>query len=328
TNVVAPLGTALTDEQARLLRRWAERAYLVFDADRAGRDAAVRGILTCRRNGLSCAVVVPGKDTEAFKDPADILKELGAEVLQGYVKCFMLDCEYLMFHSKSLFDLSNAEGKTKAVTYLFPYLETLDSDVSRETAIEQIADAFGVDRTAIRNDFTRNSRTYSGGKGEREALKSPKTARINDELYMLIAVSLNQRLYPGLRTKLLIKDVEDPRAKELFEALEACYINDESGIDALLARIRSEEVRNFVVETGRSKYFLANPEKLLWDGIQKCTRRRLEKRRIELITAINAAKKNASETRNDFHEETRLEELLAEKMHIDAELHQGKEDNV
>jgi DNA primase len=288
--VVAPLGTALTDEQARLLRRWAERAYLVFDADRAGRDAAVRGILTCRRNGLSCGAVVPGKETEAFKDPADILKELGAEVLREYAKCLMLDCEYLMFHSKSLFDLSNAEGKTKAVTYLFPYLETLDSDVSRETAIEQIADAFGVDRAAVRNDFTR---IHSGGKRRRESPKSLQAPKLNDELHILIVVSANQHLYPELRSKLLIKDVTDIRAKELFGALEACYINDEYGIDALLARISSEEVRNLVIEKGRSKEFLANPEKQLRDSIYKFTRRRLEKRQAEWIDAV---KKDAGTT--------------------------------
>ncbi|MDR0312469.1 MAG: DNA primase, partial [Treponema sp.] len=104
-NAVAPLGTAFTDEQAKLLRRWAEKAILVFDSDEAGQRAAVKGILTCRNNGLSCGVVVPqspetqnlpinndtppigtsgisgvfGPEATLPKDPADILKIYGPE---------------------------------------------------------------------------------------------------------------------------------------------------------------------------------------------------------------------------------------------------------
>ncbi|MDR2484636.1 MAG: DNA primase [Treponema sp.] len=325
TNAVAPLGTALTDEQAKFLRRWAEKVYLIFDADNAGRNATVRAIITCRKQGLSCGVVVPGKGLEKaaeFKDPADILQEAGARVLQESVKCFMLDCEYLMFHSKSLFDISGAEGKSKAITFMFPYLETLDSDVSRELAIGRIADAFGVDQTAIRNDFNRRYSIYGEGKRENEAPKKSRPVYMNDELYLLIVVLINYQLYPEFRTKLLIKDIEYPVAKELFIALEECYIHDESGMDALLARIHSEELRNFIVERGTSKEFSANPEQLMLDGIKKAMQRRLEKRRKDIVMELRIAKHNAADIHKDLHKGTRWEELLAEKMHIDAQLHQ------
>ncbi|MDR0601698.1 MAG: toprim domain-containing protein, partial [Treponema sp.] len=77
-NAVAPLGTAFTGEQAKLLCRWAERLNLVFDSDDAGRSAAVKAILTARGNSLSCFVAAPEKAREDRtgpdpKDPADIL---------------------------------------------------------------------------------------------------------------------------------------------------------------------------------------------------------------------------------------------------------------
>jgi DNA primase len=101
TNTVAPLGTSFTGEQAKLLRRWAEKAILVFDSDAAGQNAAVKGILICRKNGLSCALTVPGRGIEEAdpeknqgegkkiaesKDPADILKNFGLEALQKNMK--------------------------------------------------------------------------------------------------------------------------------------------------------------------------------------------------------------------------------------------------
>ena len=90
TNAVAPLGTAFTDGQARLLKRWAERVYLIFDADEAGQNAAFKGIMTCRKNGLESFVVVlnPENSPEleagglAPKDPADVLKNFGPEASQ------------------------------------------------------------------------------------------------------------------------------------------------------------------------------------------------------------------------------------------------------
>ena len=313
TNAVAPLGTSLTEEQAKLLRRWAEKAYILFDSDEAGKKACVKAILTCRKNALACAVV---QQKENFKDPADILKEAGQEVLQAYVKCFMLDCEYLMFHSKTLFDTDNAEGKSKAIRFMFPYLETLDSEVARELAIEKIAAGFSLDRVAIRNDYTlRQAKTVKEERGDILPIKN-RTVHISDELYLLIAVLVNYHLYPEFRTRLLIKDIEDPAAKELFIALEECYIHDELGMDYLLSRISSEELRHFVIERGTSKDFSANPELVMADGVRKILQRRLEKRRKEIVTELHIAKSNA-----EIHAKNNWEELIAEKMYIDAQLH-------
>jgi DNA primase len=322
-NVTAPLGTSLTDEQAKLLRRWAERVYLVFDTDRAGREAVVRAILTCRRNGLACAVVSP--EAEDFKDPADILQKSGAEALQNQLKYFILDCEYLMYHSKSLFDINNAEGKTKAVKFMFPYLETLDSEVARELAVEQIADFFRIEPSAIRGDFDKNK----GKDGNRAYNRTPaasvppaKPVSMTGELNLLLAVMVNYHYYPEFRTELLIRDIEDSSAKELFLALEECYVYDESGMDALLARISSPELRRFLIKhTGfdaGSKEFSTKGAKIISDGIKKVKHKRLERRRKDIITELSYAARNKS---TEMDEEGIWNELIAEKMHLDAQLH-------
>jgi DNA primase len=326
SNAVAPLGTAFTDDQARLLRRWAEWVYLLFDADRAGQSAVVKGILTCRRNALSCAVVVPGKGIPAdlpgeraveTKDPADILRYFGPEVLQKSIKCFINDFEYLIAHSRSLFDMSDSGGKARAVAFLFPYLEALDSDVSRDAAIGALADAFVVDRAAVVRDFNRRRLLVGQGSGE-EASSRQKPIRMNDELFLLTVVSVNDRLYPKFREALSIKEIEDLAAKELFIALEESYRNNESGMEGLLSRISSEDLRNFVTERGTSREFSANAEELVSDGIKRVKQKQLERALEDIVIKLRIAKNEAAGTL--------LEELLVEKMHIDAELHRLKED--
>jgi DNA primase len=344
TNAVAPLGTAFTDDQAKLLRRWAERALLIFDADGAGQTAAVKGILTCRRNGLACAVVIPAGDAPsggegsaeaaAGKDPADILKNLGPGALQRSAKCFINDFEYLIHRGRALFDTADSGGKAKAVAFLFPYLETLDSGVSREACIDDIADAFGVERQAVAYDFSRRGtdRRSDQRRGLQEA-PPPETrpVRMNDELFLLTVVLVNHGLYAKLRSNLSIEELDDPGAREIFVALEEWFRNDyplekepPPGKEVplpgeLLSRIQDEAIRTFVLEQNASGAFSVEPELLFQDSLKRVKQRRMERRQAEIIRELRILKREEPGRR--------LEDLLTEKVHIDAELRRFKEDN-
>jgi DNA primase len=324
TNAVAPLGTAFTDEQAKLLRRRAERLILVFDSDEAGQAAAVKGILTARKNGLSCALVVPGgQKGQKIKDPADILKENGPEILHKNVKCFINDFEYLVNRSRSLFNISNTEGKAKAVAFLFPYLEVLDSQVARDDCIAVMAGAFGTDPAAVLDDYNRR---HSGTANSREEVPvREKPVRMNDELFLLTVVSLNLPLYPKYRTELKIEELEDPDARELFIALEECFIHEEGSIDDLLSRISSVPLKNFISGRGTSEELRNNPGQLIGDGLRRIREKRLRRRLFGIVQELRGMETKsgaAPPDRQVFREDSAMEDLLAEKMHIDAELRQ------
>ncbi|AEF83779.1 DNA primase [Treponema primitia ZAS-2] len=353
TNAVAPLGTAFTEDQAKLLRRWAERVYLIFDTDNAGQEAALKAIMTCRKNGLESFVVTmdsgslpagtpeASSDSEAappkgLKDPADILKKYGAEALQKSVKCFITDFEYLIKRGKSRFDLSDSLGKSKAAAFLFPYLKTMDSEVSRDSFIGEIADAIGVERQAIAADFRRFDlgQLVSGQNRPRmETREAGETAirllSLNDELFLLTAVSVNRDLYSTLRSALTIEDFEDPAAREFFIALEEWFRNDMPGTEDLLARIQNGALRNFVIQQGASRAFsVEDPGKLVNDGIRKVKVKRLERRLAKIVTELRIAENE--KTREGVSSvqgrgDTLVEDLLVEKVHLDAELRRLKE---
>jgi DNA primase len=325
TNAVAPLGTAFTDEQARLLKRWVERIYLIFDTDEAGQNAALKAVMTCRKNGLESFVVTP--EMEGMKDPADILKKFGPETLQKTVKCFIYDFEYLVKRSKSLFDLSDSVGKSRAAAFLFPYLKTMDSDVSRDSCIGAIADAIGVERQAVASDFRRFNNGQDGQRppGETGDSTVQRSIRLNDELFLLTAVVVNHDLYPKLRSALTIEDFDDPAARELFIALEEWFRNDMPGMDDLLSRISNGALRDFVVRQGVSEAFSINPGRLVNDGIRTVRQKRLERRLAGIITELRITKNE--HIREGLQRGSRLEDLLAEKVHLDAELRLLKEAN-
>jgi DNA primase len=317
-NAVAPLGTAFTGDQAKLLRRWAEQAVLVFDSDGAGQQAAFKAIITCRKNGLSCALAVPGRAENAeLKDPAEILQKFGPEILNKSMKCCINDFEYLISRGRTLYDVSAPEGKNRALALLFPYLEAMDSEIERDDGMAAAADAFGVGREAVRKDYIRHQ---AGGKSAREEVsKKIGPIRMNDELFLLTTVSVNAALYPEFRSALGIPEIEDPSAKELFVALEECFIHEESGIDDLLSRISSEPLRAFIVERGTSAEFSGDPGRLMRDGIKRIKEKRLRRRLGEIELELRRNERNPGP---DGGADTGigLEDLLADKMFIDSEL--------
>ena len=324
-NAVAPLGTAFTGEQASLLRRWAEKAVLIFDNDEAGKKAAYKAIITCRKSGLFCAVAgmqealkaETAEETDKFKDPADILQKFGAEILKKVLKNTINDIEYLISCGKSQYEAIGS-GKNRAAEFLFPYLDALDSEIERDDCIALIADAFRVDRNAVQGDYTKRKTGSHSSKYENPAQQdnlAGKPIRMNSELFLLTVVAANMFLYPELRAALEIKEIDDPAAKELFVAMEECFIHDESGIDFLLPRINDEQLRNFMSGRGISPEFTGvnagDPRRLMEDGINEIRKKRLRKRLAEI---------NFEMRDNERADGQYIDELLAEKKVIDSQM--------
>jgi DNA primase len=314
-SAVAPLGTALTDDQARLLKRWADTVILMLDADEAGQNAMHKAILTCRKNGLVCSVAV-FSGMEA-KDPAEILHKYGADALQNVVKSGILDFDYLLSRSRAL-----ADNKSRAAAFLFPYFAVLDSEVSRDSCIGALADEIGVDRRAVQDDYYRyvsgSNRAEKAGPGAPE--KGDNPPRMNGELYLLTAVFLHPRFYKEFRAKFSIEELEDPHARELFIVLEEWFRNSENGVDTperyqeLFSRVTDRGLRDFLMRQGASGAF-NNPERIVTDGIDRIKSKILERRRAEIVRQL----------RSPGIDGLRQGDLLAEKIHIDSELTRLKE---
>jgi DNA primase len=323
TNAVAPCGTAFTDEQAKTLRHWADAAVLVFDSDEAGQKAAVKGIVTCRANGLACSVVVPGRtdDGDELKDPAAILQEFGAGILNKSMKSVILDSRYLITRGKALYDTSTPQGKAQALATLYPYFEALDSEAERNACIEAAADEMRIDKAAALADYERWRRTNAPKNNVEEVLPAVSTVRMNDELFLLTVVSVNTHLYPEFRAFIERREIEleDPAAKELYVALEECFRNEESGPDALISRIASPVVRNFIIERGISPEFKGDskrdPRRLMEDGIRRIKGKKLYRRLSEIGAEMRLRERDSGGgAGGDF------QDLIAEKMYIDAEI--------
>jgi DNA primase len=290
---------------------------LLFDSDAAGQSAAAKAIFNCRSAALPAFVIKPvGEAASVFidcKDPADILKEKGAEYLQKFTNHVILDFEYLLSESMRLSGGSDSMGKAKAVASLFPFLDLIDSEVERESYFKRIAESFGTGAQSVLNDY--KVWHSGGGYGEKITEMSVRhSINMTDELYLLTAAAVNCGLYPFLfakiRSALKIEEFEDAYARELYVALEECNRAGNMNFEALMQGIETGALRQFVAEKAATREFMEKPEHIVADGIRIIRAERLTRKRDGLVAKIRAEKNNGMS----------VEDLMHEKMFIDTEL--------
>ena len=135
-NVVASMGTALTDAQIGLMMRFAKNVTFMFDADRAGTEAMLRSGGLARGHSLRpmCAVLPTGKD------PADIAITGGQEAVAGVIAAKMPLLEFELRQALTSGDTSTANGRLKVFEEVQAIMGAVDSRKEREEQIPLLAD--------------------------------------------------------------------------------------------------------------------------------------------------------------------------------------------
>jgi DNA primase len=301
---VAPLGTAVTAEQIRRLRRYAPRGLLLFDSDEAGIRAAERTILLCEQQDLPTEVI----RLQRGKDPAEILEKEGPQALKKSLESTITSFQFYLSTAHSKYDSRTPEGKRAVIRHLGSYLTSLDSQVKRDGYIRLVAEDLGVDFESARSDLLRGTER-SGTRDD--SYRRPEAQVPSADLFFILAVAVNREYFQEIRNTVAVDDLEDPRARKYFVALEECYRQGERTEEALLRRLEDEQLKELLLEKTASGEYSLNPERLIRDGLREIRRRSLEKRRRLLISAL---------ARAEDQDAAKLRELLGEKMYLDEEL--------
>ncbi len=143
--VVASLGTALTIDQVKLLKRHSEQVIIAYDADAAGAAATIRGLDLLAEAGVGVRVV----RLPAGEDPDSILKREGAAVFRRYVgesvDLFTFKLAYILENE----EITTPAGKARAAQRIFPILAQVKNGIIREAYLKQTAAAVGISEAAI-----------------------------------------------------------------------------------------------------------------------------------------------------------------------------------
>jgi DNA primase len=163
-NVVASMGTALTEQQVRALMKHTRSIYLCFDADAAGQGAMLRALALARSLNVTFHVVrIP-----AGKDPADWV--LAGNDAEAFARLAVQAQTLLQFHVRSVLsahDLAKPDERTRALTLLKGVLAEAPSPLERDEEVRHVADSLRLTSESVVHLLSGMAAGGSAGPGER-----------------------------------------------------------------------------------------------------------------------------------------------------------------
>ncbi|MFP3999856.1 MAG: DNA primase [Desulfobacterales bacterium] len=312
-NSVATLGTALTRDHIRRLSRAAgsgdKRAYLVFDSDEAGINAAKRTIGAFLEESMEAAVVLLPKG----HDPDSYLFEYGRQAFERLAGNAPSLFAFLIDNAIEAYGLT-VEGKVRVTGEIAPVLAEISDSVARSVYVRHLAESLGVDEAVVlekvRENTSRLSARKPGGRGLKPPEKNGRDKTPSDkqiapdrlEVQVVAMMIQNPESIAEVESRNILEYFEDLRLKELGELVCRVLKQDTARVSGLLSHVKDEQQRQMLASLMMEDAGWGQEScRLLLSQFVQCKQRRKN----DLLNQIRAA-----EQKND---QKLLMKLLSEK---------------
>ena len=156
-NAVASLGTALTDDHARIMAKYTKQVILAYDSDEAGQRAAHRAMGIFAKVGLDVRIL----QMEGAKDPDEFIKKFGAEKFRQLLKKSSTGFDFKLQTVLSRHDITKPDEKIKAAAELCEIISRVYSSAEREVYIHAASDKLGISTDSLKGDVERLQRFHA-----------------------------------------------------------------------------------------------------------------------------------------------------------------------
>jgi DNA primase len=267
-NVVAPQGTAFTDQHARILKRYVNEVVLCFDSDEAGQNAAVRSLDHLLASGLAVRVAL----VPAPHDPDSFIKASGGESFRKLVENAEGYFDYYLNRLCRQNDTTSDKGRLAILQAMAGAVHKTGNVVLIDTYAQKTALRLGVSPEAVRAEFKKNpvvksapvadeDESFESASGETEAQRpSPH------EFHLLKLLLLHDPLAAWAALHLDVNWILHPVARQVVEQrLAAQADGNRNSLAAFLGSCDSAEMRSLVTEAVAEDRTIPNPETQLAD---------------------------------------------------------------
>jgi len=273
-NVVAPQGTALTPDHARVLRRYVEEVVLCFDGDKAGRTASVRSFDGLLGSGLSVRVAsIPPPD-----DPDSYIKTQGAEAFRGILTRAEGYFDFYLRHLLEENDATTDRGRAVVVRSVGEAVQKTGNAVLIDTYAQRVAQRLGVDPAAVRAEFRKSKATTPRSEEptpSRAPAAIPAQPPSDLELWLLKYLLTTPTLAHFTAVHL------DPGwiRHETVRRILVLQFQSPGDIAGMLSHLEDDELaRSMVTEAASERRTLPNPETALADTLVRLRNQWLDER--------------------------------------------------
>ena len=309
---VATLGTALTPEHIKMISGFVSggTVYLSFDSDGAGQEATWKAIKLCREHNLTVKVIL----LKGGKDPAEIMLKFGKENLTSQVNNAILDSDYLLNKVGKKYPVDTPEGKTKAALEFFAYIDALQSDIQKESCLDQLSQAFNLNPEAVKRDFKNRNQAQERITIRQNINQNKPQINLDAELRGLIAVTADLDQFKTLRSSLKESDFKNPDAQRLFRIYEDCYQKGALSIPNIIESCSGTGLEQYITDAiSYNVYQKENCGIYIQDTIKFIKKNKIDEQREALVKRIR-----------DFvivtdDDKIQMNNLLTQKMELDKE---------
>lgn len=318
TYAAAPLGTAFTEEQAKLIKRYCDRVNLLFDSDSAGQNATAKALLICQKLDLSNFVV----KLEGAKDASQMLEEQGEQTLAKSAVNAVTGFSYLVSSALKMYDMRQPKGKSSVFKEVRPYLDATSSDIERQGYIKYLSDVLRIPEEKILSDYMKQRGTEPEPKEEEKATIgiAYNPLKASTELNAMLILMKNRDLFERFRTKVKVSDMVDPLARKLYTVLEDASRQDVRTPEMLLQMIEQQELKDLTVTAFASPmYDRSNAEKVLEDAVLQIRLRRLEEKRNRVLRLLSSGEMENMDA-------SEVGQYLSMKASLDKDIEELKEE--
>ena len=311
TNVVASLGTALTEAQGRLLRQYAEEIVLSYDSDEAGQKAIMRGLEIMQSLGVTAKVL----QMEGAKDPDEYVLKYGQAKFEKLIENSISLVEYKVKRLKTQYNLNDTTDKIKFLNKMADILSKVDNNIERDIYIDKLSKELGVGKEAINAEV---EKINFKGKSNIKSWTAPtliekpsivkKENQINDfeDTLIYLLTTKNKEIYTMIKNEIDLVDITSEVNKNLILKLYEKYENESIQNIEILDVCNSDEEFNNMTRILMKSNIIEDAEKVCQEVLKSYSNTKLQNEKKRLIQCIQNA--TSDEERKGY--EIKLNELV------------------
>ena len=305
TNVVASLGTALTEQQGRLLRKNSEQVIIGYDADGAGQAATLRGLEILQNMGCDIRVL----QIYGAKDPDEFVIKYGPERFQKCVDSAISLVEFKVKILKQNLNLDNVNDKIKFLNEVAKILSKVDNTIEKEVYIDKISQEYNISKEAIYGEV--NKLTYSKTSDKKVLERAPIKSFIQKEeiekideavikrekMVIYILVNYPNESYSKIKDIITVDDIKAETNKKIIAKIYEQY--EKNNMANILDFFVEEEIVNYLSGIMADDFGIADINKCIEDLLNIYNKEKLVNKRNDIIKKLeNASSMTSEEVKN------------------------------
>lgn len=295
TNVVASLGTAMTEAQGRLLRKSSEQVIVGYDADGAGQAATIRGLEILQNLGCDVRIL----QIEGAKDPDEFILKYGPERLRKYMDSAISLVEFKIKNLKKDLNLDVANDKIKFLTEIAKELAKVTNSIEKEVYIDKIALDYKISKEAIyaevnkilyskenTNKLLEKKSVAVKPKIDEEEKKIGEATIKRENLVIYLLINYPESSYQKLKENISVDDMKLQKNKEILQSLYEELEKGNSNIVNILDIFKDEEIINYLSGIMATDFEIVEVTKCIDDVISNYEKDKLITKRNNIIKKL------------------------------------------